>query len=87
MMPNNSSKEWGGGSSLLILSSLCLGFTSHKKPERLKDIFIVFNGPQICMTETLVFLTLKLVNLLISMMRTRAIIEFSNLSDFKVPQL
>ena len=58
-----------------------------KNPPRLKDIFIVFNGPQVCMTETLMFLTLKLVNLLISIMRARAIIEFSNLSDFKVPQL
>ena len=56
-MPNISSKEWG--SALLILSCSCFGLTLHKKPERLKDIFIVFNDKQVCMTETLVFSTLK----------------------------
>ena len=74
-----------GGSILLIFSSLCLGLTSQKKTPRLKDIFIVFNGPQVCMTETLAFLTLKLVNLLNSIMRACAIIEFSNPSEFKSP--
>ena len=50
-------------------------------------LFIIFNVQKVCLTETLVFLALELVKLLISIMRQRAFIEFSDSSDFKSPQL
>ena len=82
-MPNTFDYEWGF--ALLIISSSCLRLTPLKKLLRLKDMFIVFNGPKVCLADTLV--ALELVKLLISLMRQRTFIEFSNSADFKSPQL